>query len=51
MDLNDPDIIQFNLIPKRFLWVPQFILKAIKYINSHDFDICSSIQKSVSGPG
>ena len=39
MDLNDPDIIQFNLIPKRFLWVPQFILKAIKYINSHDFDI------------
>jgi glycosyltransferase involved in cell wall biosynthesis len=38
-DLNDPDIIQFNLIRKRFLWAPQFILKAIKYINSHDFDI------------
>ncbi|MBY8983728.1 MAG: glycosyltransferase family 4 protein [Candidatus Lokiarchaeota archaeon] len=39
IDLNDPDIIQFNLIQKRFLWAPQFIFKAIKYINSHDFDI------------
>ncbi|MFW9824286.1 MAG: glycosyltransferase family 4 protein [Candidatus Thorarchaeota archaeon] len=38
-DLNDPDIIQFNLIRKRFLWAPQFILKAVRYINSHDFDI------------
>jgi glycosyltransferase involved in cell wall biosynthesis len=37
--LNDPDIIQLNLIPKRFLWVPQYLLKAIKYINNHDFDI------------
>ncbi|MHA1985082.1 MAG: glycosyltransferase family 4 protein [Promethearchaeota archaeon] len=39
IDLNDPDIIQFDLIRKRFLWAPQFILKAVKYINSHDFDI------------
>jgi glycosyltransferase involved in cell wall biosynthesis len=39
IDLNDPDIIQFNLIQKRFLWAPQFIYKAVKYINSHNFDI------------
>ena len=39
IDLNDPDIIQFDLIRKRFLWAPQFILKAVKYINNHDFDI------------
>jgi len=38
-DLNDPDIIQFDLIPRRFLWAPQFILKAVKYINTHNFDI------------
>lgn len=38
-DLNDPDIIQFNLIRKRFLWAPQFFFKAVKYINGHDFDI------------
>jgi len=37
--LNDPDIIQFDLIPRRFLWAPQFMLKAFKYINSHDFNI------------
>jgi glycosyltransferase involved in cell wall biosynthesis len=39
IDLNDPDIIQFDLIPRRFLWAPQFMLKAFKYINSHDFHI------------
>ncbi|MHA2339790.1 MAG: glycosyltransferase family 4 protein [Candidatus Hodarchaeales archaeon] len=39
IDLNDPDIIQFNLIRKRFLWAPHFIVRAIKYLNSHDFDI------------
>lgn len=38
-DLNDPDIIQLDLIPKRFLWAPQFMLKAIKYLYSHKFDI------------
>lgn len=39
IDLNDPNIIQFDLIPKRFLWAPQFMLKAFNYINSHNFDI------------
>ncbi|MFX1428128.1 MAG: glycosyltransferase family 4 protein [Promethearchaeota archaeon] len=39
IDLNDPDIIQFDLIPKRFLWAPQFMFKAIKYIRTHKFDI------------
>jgi glycosyltransferase involved in cell wall biosynthesis len=37
--LNDPDIIQFDLIPKRFLWAPQFIMKTVRYINKHKFDI------------
>ncbi|MFX1374999.1 MAG: glycosyltransferase family 4 protein [Promethearchaeota archaeon] len=39
ISLNDPDIKQFDLIPKRFLWAPQFMLKAINYINTHNFDI------------
>ena len=39
IELNDPDIIQFDLIRKRFLWAPQFIIKAVKYINRHSFDI------------
>jgi glycosyltransferase involved in cell wall biosynthesis len=39
IDLKDPDIIQFNLIQKRFLWAPQFMFKAVKYLNNHDFDI------------
>ncbi len=38
-DLRDPDIIQLNLIRKRFLWAPQFILKTIKYLRSNNFDI------------
>ena len=37
--LNDPDIIQFDLIPKRFLWAPIFMLKAIRYLRTHEFDI------------
>ncbi|MFX1530108.1 MAG: glycosyltransferase family 4 protein [Promethearchaeota archaeon] len=39
IELNDPDIIQFDLISKRFLWAPQFIFKAVKYLNTHNFDI------------
>jgi len=39
IDLNDPDIIQINLIRKRFLWAPQFFLNAIKTINKYKFDI------------
>jgi glycosyltransferase involved in cell wall biosynthesis len=39
VNLNDPDIIQFDLIPKRFLWAPQFIMKAVKYLRNHKFDI------------
>jgi len=37
--LNDPDIIQFDLIPKRFLWAPIFMMKAIRYLWTHKFDI------------
>ena len=38
-DLNHPDIIQFNLIRKRFLWVLHFNYKALKFLRKHDFDI------------
>jgi len=37
--LSDPNIIQFKLINKRFLWIPQFNIKVIKYLRSHNFDI------------
>jgi len=39
IELKDPDIIQVDIIRKRFLWVPQFIFKVVKYIRSHEFDI------------
>jgi glycosyltransferase involved in cell wall biosynthesis len=39
IDLNHPDIIQFNLIRKRFLWILHFNYKVIKYLRKHDFDI------------
>jgi len=38
-DLNDPDIIQIDIINKRFLWIFPFYLGVIKYLKSHDFDI------------
>ncbi len=38
-DINDRNIIQFNLIKKRFLWFPKFCLNIIKFLNSHNFDI------------
>ncbi len=39
IDLKDPDIVQLDLIPRRFIWAPAFLLRAVKYINSHEFDI------------
>jgi len=38
-DLDTPDIIQFNLIRKRFLWVLHFYFKVIKYLRRNSFDI------------
>jgi glycosyltransferase involved in cell wall biosynthesis len=38
-DLEDPDIIQFNLIKKRFFWVPHFYYKVIKFLRTHSFDV------------
>ncbi|MFX0071927.1 MAG: glycosyltransferase family 4 protein [Candidatus Hermodarchaeota archaeon] len=37
--LHIPDIIQFKLITKRFLWIPHFIFKVFKYLRTHKFDI------------
>ncbi|MBN1802899.1 MAG: glycosyltransferase family 4 protein [Candidatus Lokiarchaeota archaeon] len=39
MRLNDPNIFQIKIIKKRFMWMPQFTLGAIKYLRSHRFDI------------
>jgi len=39
LDLKNPDIIQVNLVTKRFLWLPQFIMKVSKYLRSNQFDI------------
>lgn len=38
-ELKDPNIIQLDIIRKRFLWFPQFNLKTIKYLRNHKFDI------------
>ncbi|MGV9198693.1 MAG: glycosyltransferase family 4 protein [Promethearchaeia archaeon] len=38
-ELDDPQIVQVDLIPKRYFWVPQFNLKVINYLNTHYFDI------------
>jgi len=38
-DLEDPDIIQVNLIRKRFLWLPLFNFKVIKYLRKSKFDV------------
>ncbi|MFX0153515.1 MAG: glycosyltransferase family 4 protein [Candidatus Hodarchaeota archaeon] len=37
--LDDPNIIQVDLINKRFFWAPQFIINIAKYLRSHNFDI------------
>ncbi|MFW9879885.1 MAG: glycosyltransferase family 4 protein, partial [Candidatus Thorarchaeota archaeon] len=39
VQLSDPDIFQINILRKRFFWVPQFNLHAIKYLKSNTFDI------------
>ena len=38
-DLDIPDIIQFDLIRKRFLWVLHFYFKVIRYMRRNRFDI------------
>jgi glycosyltransferase involved in cell wall biosynthesis len=37
--LNDPNIIQFKVIKKSFLWIPQFFFKVRKFLKHHHFDI------------
>ena len=37
--LDDPRIVQIDLIPRRYFWVPQFNLGVMKYLHSHNFDI------------
>jgi len=39
IELIDPNIIQTNIIRKRFFWFPQFNLHTIKYLRNNQFDI------------
>ncbi|TFF89993.1 MAG: glycosyltransferase family 1 protein [Promethearchaeota archaeon] len=39
IDLKDPNIIQFDIIRKRFLWIFHFTFKAIRFLRTHNFDI------------
>jgi len=39
VDLKDPNIIQINIIRKRFFWFPQFILSVFRILNKQKFDI------------
>lgn len=38
-DLNNPDIIQVDLISKRFLWILHFNYMVIKFLRKNNFDI------------
>lgn len=39
IEFSDPNIFQIDIIRRRFLWFPQFNLKARKYLRSYNFDI------------
>ncbi len=39
LSFSDPNIIQIDIIRKRFLWFPQFTLHARNYLKTHKFDI------------
>ncbi|MFX0080231.1 MAG: glycosyltransferase family 4 protein [Candidatus Hodarchaeota archaeon] len=39
LELSDPNIVQLDLIRKRFLWFPQFNLSTIKYLRTQKFDV------------
>jgi hypothetical protein len=38
-EISDPNIKQIDIIRKRFLWTPHFLMKTLKYLNSNHFDI------------
>jgi len=38
-ELNDPNIIQHDVIKKRFLWAPQFNIKIVNFLRNNEFDI------------
>ncbi len=37
--VSDPNILQMNIIRKRFFWFPQFNINTIKYLKRNQFDI------------
>jgi hypothetical protein len=38
-NLDDPNISQIRIIPKSYLWIPQFTSKVVKILKNKDFDI------------
>jgi len=50
VDLKDPNIIQINIIRKRFFWFPQFILSVFRILNKQKFDIIHGNGSRVSIP-
>ena len=38
-ELKDQNIVQVDLVKKRFLWAPQFNLKIVQYLRNREFDI------------
>ena len=39
LELPDPNILQIDIIRRRFFWFPQFNINVIKYLKRQDFDI------------
>ncbi len=39
LSFSDPNILQIDIVRKRFLWFPQFAFHARNYLGSHKFDI------------
>ena len=37
--IQDPDIIQINIIKRSYFWMPHFIIKVSKLLKKHKFDI------------
>ena len=39
INLSDPDILQMNIIRRRFFWFPHFNINTVKYLKRNEFDI------------
>ncbi len=39
IELSDPNLLQINIVRRRFFWFPQFNLHVINYLKKNEFDI------------